>query len=277
MKKFLSALALVLLIAPTTSQALSFSENTVFLDFKNEADCESKGGGYTEWYGEEYCTTVREDSFSDVNASHINFTAIEYVKQQGIVSGYPDGTFKPESSINRVELLKIVLEAGLPAEVGGCGSTGPGPSYPDVETGAWYQNDVIFASCIGFVGGYPDGTFKPANPVTVAEAAKIISNVFVHNITTTDGAWYEGFINNLAAKRAIPTTINSVGGELTRGQMAEMIYRSKTGKTNLASHTLTSLQEPSAVNTTEVDDELDTLFEDIFDEDGLDLDSLLDF
>ncbi len=47
-------------------------------------------------------------SFSDVPANHSNADAIAYVKSQGIVSGYSDGTFRPDQQINRAEFAKIV-------------------------------------------------------------------------------------------------------------------------------------------------------------------------
>ena len=264
----------MLLISPTTSQALSFAEDTIFLTADNRSDCEAQGGGFIEWYGEKYCTKAPEvASFTDVSSSHRHAVAIGYVQTKGIVGGYPDGSFKPDAPITRVELVKIMSES---SDIRTECLVDAARNITDVDTNAWYYGYLSSAMCARMVGGYPDNTFKPANPVLITEAAKIISNGFGHNVTATSGAWYEGFINNLAAKRAIPTNIAGVGSELTRGQMAEIIYRLKNNKTNLASHTLTSLTAEPAVNSANeaIDTELDTLFEDIFDEDGLDLDGL---
>ncbi|MEK7563157.1 MAG: S-layer homology domain-containing protein, partial [Patescibacteria group bacterium] len=47
-------------------------------------------------------------AFSDVSSTHPNAEAIAYVKAEGIVSGYPDGTYRPNQTINRAEFVKFV-------------------------------------------------------------------------------------------------------------------------------------------------------------------------
>src|SRR3989338_7510254 len=48
-------------------------------------------------------------SFSDVQADHPAFPAIEYLKSIGVLQGYQDGTFKPEKKVNRAEATKIIV------------------------------------------------------------------------------------------------------------------------------------------------------------------------
>ena len=50
--------------------------------------------------------------FPDVSQSHKNHDAIIYLYQEGVINGYPDGTFKPENTLNRAELLKILVLGG---------------------------------------------------------------------------------------------------------------------------------------------------------------------
>ena len=52
-------------------------------------------------------------SFGDVTGNHVNFEAVGYVKAQNIVSGYPDGSFRPDGLINRAELAKILVAANF--------------------------------------------------------------------------------------------------------------------------------------------------------------------
>jgi hypothetical protein len=52
--------------------------------------------------------------FSDVSSGHVNYDAIKYVQDNGIVSGYQDGTFKPDKTINRAEFTKIIVAARFP-------------------------------------------------------------------------------------------------------------------------------------------------------------------
>lgn len=227
-------------------------------------------------------STTAQAAFSDVSTSHPHSAAIGYVKAQGMVKGYEDGTFRPDATINRVELLKILLEAENKADTT-CAYT----TYSDEVDGAWYGAYLQAASCLEIIGGYPDGSVKPGNAVVVAEAAKIIANGFGFS-SSASGAWYAPFVDSLASRSALPTNLGGVGNELTRGQMAEMIYRLKTNRTDLASHTLASLEAGVAPSTggeaaaptaeaEEVDQYIDSLFDDVFEDDDLDLEGLLDF
>lgn len=159
--------------------------------------------------------------FSDVSPEYPYYDAIMYVQEQGIVEGYSDGTFRPDNKINRAEFTKILVEAavGTPeAEIAqNC--------FSDVNN-QWFYVYVCFAKGKGWVGGYADGSFKPEQPINFAEAAKIIVNTMIAKTAAGD-PWYKPYVDALYAKYAIPNTIGTFGDELTRGEMAEMIYRLK--------------------------------------------------
>ena len=271
MKLGLSVSVLSLIFFTSAVHALSFSPDTIFLTATNKADCEIQGGTYTEWHEETYCTKAPVAlHFSDVPREHAHAEAIAFVKEHGIVSGYDDGTFRPEQTINRVELLKILVESEHREE--------PVCSldfkYLDTMPEAWYQRYVQVASCLEIVDGYPDGSFLPAAPVLLTEASKMISKAFGYTNDSTSLVWYDNYVRNLSVRGALPTTIETIDAELNRGQVAEMIYRLKTGRTGLASHTLSSLKAGSiesfdATEAFDVDVEIDRLFNE------LDLDSLL--
>jgi len=248
---------------PNESQALSFSPDTIFLVAENKGACEAQGGDFTEWYSETYCTKAPINiAFSDVPREHPHSEAIAYVEAEGIVSGYEDGTFRPEETINRVELVKILVESEYREEP----ACSIDYQYTDTMKEAWYQRYIQVASCLEIVSGYPDGSFNPAAPVFVTEASKMISNTFGFENKATSLTWYDNYVRNLSLRGALPTSIEMIGSELTRGQMAEMIYRLKTGKTTLASHSLSSLEAgvSPVVNLDElfdVDAEINELFE----------------
>jgi len=158
--------------------------------------------------------------FSDVPLQHPNAKAIEFVREQGIVNGYPDGTFKPNQLINRAEFTKIIIEAILgqpPLEHAG-------QCFPDVESEQWFYAYVCYAKRMEIISGFPDGTFKPTQNITFAEAAKIVANSF--KLSTKPGEpWYQPFIDTLRKLNAIPPTLIEPTQSLTRGELAEMIYR----------------------------------------------------
>ncbi len=107
--------------------------------------------------------------FSDVESTDTNFAAIDYLTNEEVFSGYEDGTFLPENTVNRAELLKILVEAkyGTPDE------TTYQNCFTDVGTD-WYAKYVCYAEEQGWVEGYLDGSFKPADPVNKVEALKML-------------------------------------------------------------------------------------------------------
>ena len=86
------------------------------------------------------------------------------------MAGYPDGTFKPDQTVSRVEAIKFIFE-GLEQEI----SSGNLP-FSDTDKSQWYGGYLYTAYNEGVVSGYSDGTFKPANTVNKAEFYKILFN-----------------------------------------------------------------------------------------------------
>ncbi len=181
-------------------------------------------------------------SFSDVSSDHDNFTAIQYIQDEEIVSGYPDGSFKPNSTINRAEFAKIIVESQFDqTDINDCltDNTQSGWTYaffPDVPMDSWFAKYVCVAKDNDVIGGYPDGSFKPSDNINFAEASKIIVNAFDYTVGT-DAVWYAPFVEELSDRSAIPTTISKLDKTITRGEMAEMIYRLDAEVTDEASVT----------------------------------------
>jgi S-layer homology domain len=149
-------------------------------------------------------------------------TAIWYVYNQGIVGGYPDGSYQANRVINRAELLKIIVEAAYDNEFE---SYGNASCFSDVPTGEWYTSYVCFAKSEGIVQGYADGSFKPAAEINFVEALKMAMVGFWHEYTTEGEPWYEIIVVTGADFNIIPVDIDSFFESFTRGQMADMITR----------------------------------------------------
>ena len=100
--------------------------------------------------------------------------AVELMYALEIMKGDNNGNFNPEATITRAEIAKmiyVVLNYGnddLAVNYKG------GKFFSDVEAGAWYEGYVNFCATIKLVQGRPDGTFGPNDPVTTAEAAKML-------------------------------------------------------------------------------------------------------
>lgn len=195
-------------------------------------------------------------TFPDVPLSHPSYEAIEYLVQKGIAGGYPDGTFQPEQEINRAEFTKIVIGARfLPLDIEGCLSSIPQTLlytqtliFPDVARHQWFAKYVCHAKVAGMVGGYPDGTFRPAINVNFVEAAKILANGF--SLSTSPPAlnspWFRPFVEALVERKAIPSSVRSFEQNITRSEMAEMIHRLHANIQDLPSTTYELLTVPSS-------------------------------
>lgn len=158
--------------------------------------------------------------FSDVSYDNSNYSAIDYLKKEGVVKGYDDGSYKPKNKINRAEFLKIVMEAsGVKAEGKDC--------YKDVME-AWYSGYVCAATKLGVVNGYKDGYFRPEQEINFVEAAKIIVNTMQLEVpATVSNNWYQQYVVTLEDSSAVPSSISSFEHKVTRGEMAEMVWRIK--------------------------------------------------
>jgi len=186
-------------------------------------------------------------TFTDVPTSHVNSDAITGLQEKGVVEGYENGTFKPESSINRAEFLKIVLQSR-----GGYDPSIATNCFSDVHD-EWFAVHICSAKKEGIISGYPDGTYKPEQPVSFVEAGKILTLAFDQQ-TQGGSEWYEPYARALEASKAIPLSINDLDEKLTRGEMAEMMWRLKEGITTQPSKGYLNVKYPEMNVNTSSDD-----------------------
>lgn len=186
-----------------------------------------------------------EASFSDVSSAHPNADAIAYVKAEGVVQGYSDGTYKPNQTINRAEFVKVLLNAiDIRETIKNC-RYDLDVLFSDTPFDAWYFDDVCIATIDRkIINGYPDGTFRPAQNVNFVEAAKMITTAY--DLASEWGGpsdpWHKKYVEALADKNAIPISISSFDQKITRGEMAEMMYRLEAKITTKPSRTFAELQ-----------------------------------
>ena len=109
------------------------------------------------------------------------------------------------------------MEAVFPDDIKGSGC------FPDVGS-EWFASYICAAKTKGVLKGYPDGTFRPGQFVSFAEASKIIMKAFGEEVEQDD-VWYRPYIERLGQKKAIPGSITTFDKNITRGEMAEIIYR----------------------------------------------------
>ena len=110
-----------------------------------------------------------DSGFSDVKPGDWYNTAVSTMVQAGILNGYSDGTFKPNASITRAEFATIAARfLSNPYSLK--------DRFTDTE-GHWAEVYINRAAEVGWINGYTDGSFKPDQAITRAEAVTLVNNV----------------------------------------------------------------------------------------------------
>ena len=115
------------------------------------------------------------NDFSDVSAEHWANKAISTLTNAEIITGFTDGTFRPDSYITRAQFAAIAARFD---------SVVPGLENPfsDVAEDYWARDLIAFAADRGWIGGYNDGTFRPGTYITRAAAMNLINNVLDRHV-----------------------------------------------------------------------------------------------
>lgn len=109
------------------------------------------------------------NTFTDVPSNAWYNTAVSTLANAGVLKGYPDGRFGANDPITRAEFVTIVHRI--------VSAKDPQPNtFTDTE-GHWASAAIDSAQTIGLLSGYPDGTFRPANTISRAEAIAICNRV----------------------------------------------------------------------------------------------------
>ncbi len=176
--------------------------------------------------------------FTDINKDHPNYNAIINLFNRGIIEGYGDGSFKPDTLISRAEFVKIALGATTcldcttpsQSEINRYGYEKP---FPDVTDSDWHYFCVIKGKHLQMIEGYGDGLFKPQKNISKAEAVAVLlrkSNLELFEapensfFDVPDYAWYKDYIYSALKYGLIKDTVGFIepDHEITRSEFAEM-------------------------------------------------------
>ena len=112
----------------------------------------------------------KTNNYTDVKSTDWFNNAISTLSNMNIINGYPDGTFRPNAGITRAEFAKIAVSFFQDYSRQTLGDL-----FSDIS-GQWYTEYINLAAELAIVNGYPDGTFRPNNLITRAEAMTIVNN-----------------------------------------------------------------------------------------------------
>ena len=173
-------------------------------------------------------SNVLASSFSDIS----NVQGREYIQKfadKGYITGYEDGTFKPNNTITRAEISQILSSFNINLKF---------EEISFSDSNGWFYNAIKKATENGFLSGYTDGTFKPNNKITRFEMIKITSMLIRNenynkvNLPYLDAEkipnWVFNDVNNLYASKVIDFYDNNLinGNEyITRAEAVTMLSK----------------------------------------------------
>ncbi|WP_304964567.1 S-layer homology domain-containing protein [uncultured Oscillibacter sp.] len=99
--------------------------------------------------------------------------AVAVLNRIGVITGYEDGSFRPETELTRGAAAKIIVSLMIGPDAASALPNNASP-YPDVPAGHTFAGVIGYCKTAGYISGYGDGTFKPANPLTGYAFAKML-------------------------------------------------------------------------------------------------------
>ena len=127
----------------------------------NNMDRATMAAYFYRMSGSPQFTAPSTPSFKDVPLNHPYYKEIEWMKAQGITTGWSDGTFRPDSSVNRDSMAAFFYRyAGSPAY-----EAPAQPRFTDVSTDNMFYREISWLASQGVTTGWPDGSFRPVEPV----------------------------------------------------------------------------------------------------------------
>lgn len=168
--------------------------------------------------------------FSDID----NHWAKEWIKNAvglGFVSGYEDGTFKPDRTITRAE-FSTMLNKAMKIEIT------ENINFSDVREKEWFYKEIQKSVAAGFFSGYENNTFRPNNPIKREEVAKVVAGAITTGNIDGEGAtllkdystiqeWAKNSVNTVYNKGYIlgyPDKMYMPSKALTRAEAVKIIF-----------------------------------------------------
>ena len=121
---------------------------------------------------------TKTNRYSDVAATSWYNTAVSTLSSMGIITGYPDGTFRPNAAITRAEFAAIAARF----DSNGDKTTA---KFSDIAN-HWAKDEISIAYNNGWITGYPNGTFGPQRDITRAETMTLVNRVLNRQPETED-------------------------------------------------------------------------------------------
>ena len=121
---------------------------------------------------------TKTNRYSDVAATSWYNTAVSTLSSMGIITGYPDGTFRPNAAITRAEFAAIAARFDHDGDK-------TAAKFSDIAS-HWAKDEISIAYNNGWITGYPNSTFGPQRDITRAETMTLVNRVLNRQPETED-------------------------------------------------------------------------------------------
>jgi hypothetical protein len=166
--------------------------------------------------------------YSDVSQIEDYYPSSTRLADLGIISGYEDGTFRPDNTITRAEFTKIVV-CMMDKEKEAKSSTNL-TGFFDVDIASWHTHYIRYAVSRDILSGYADGSFRPNNTISLAEAVTILLRTLGYTEDEVGYYWPDNYVsaaNSLGLTKGIDLAPLDA---LTRKDAAILVDRSLFAK-----------------------------------------------
>lgn len=155
--------------------------------------------------------------------------ALSLCKSLGIITGYDDGSVKPESTVTRAEMAAIILRMTAASSTSVYRNI-----FNDVDASHWAADTIQTAADASVINGMGDGTFKPDGEVLYEQAVKMIVCGMNYGMEAEyKGGYPEGYLSVAATNLSLLTNVKGSRGAATeRGEIIKMVYNALLGPYN---------------------------------------------
>ena len=184
-------------------------------------------------------------TFSDLQGDYWAKEAVTQIASLGVLTGYPDGTFRPDAPITRAEFAAIIVKLKSPGALQPAAVS----SFSDVTSESWATGYIEAAARLGLITGYPDGTFHPTVKIDRVDAVVILTRFAslpaTYDLTDAyEDISPEHWANNLISAAKAAGFLDFIKGKefeparlFTRGETCWVLARTELVKAKLKKKT----------------------------------------
>ncbi len=164
-------------------------------------------------------------AYSDVEAGTVVSEAVGILSNLNILTGFEDGTFKPEETVTRAQMAAIICRM-LGYEDQAQSSKGS-TIFNDVAADHWASGYINVAQAQQIINGYGDGNYGPEDLVTYEQAVKMIVSALGYDLAANaKGGYPTGYLAIASAEGITKKANGRVGDPAARGTIAVLVYNS---------------------------------------------------